>query len=103
MKSHDCCLTLSFPQTMEENIVDHLLDSSDWVDGFSIVPIEGHGRMSKDSAAAELVRGRAGRRYAQIVLHHEDATALLEKLRAALPSPEIAWWLTPVIGFGRFA
>ncbi|MCC7547227.1 MAG: DUF3240 family protein [Burkholderiales bacterium] len=103
MKTPDCCLTLSFPHALEEHIVDHLLDHPEWVDGFSTVQIEGHGRMHEESTAAELVRGRAGRRYAQLVLEHDDARVLLDQLRADLPSDEIAYWITPVLEFGRFA
>lgn len=103
MTTHDCCLTLSFPHALEEHIVGHLLDHPEWVDGFSTMNIEGHGRIRPDSAAAELVRGRAGRRYAQIVLGRADADALVAHLRAELPSKDIAYWMTPVIAFGRFA
>jgi hypothetical protein len=28
---------------------------------------------------------------------------MLEVLRAAIPSDEVAWWTVPVSGFGRFA
>lgn len=103
MNIQDCCLTLSYPNALEEHIVGHLLDHPEWVEGFSTLHIEGHGKLSKGSAAAELVRGRAGRRYAQIVMNTDDARALVTHLRQALPSREVAYWLTPVIEFGRFA
>ena len=103
MKPHDCCLTLSFPNALEESILGHLLEHPEWVEGFSTIHIEGHGRMSKARATAELVRGRSRRMYAQVVLNREDAQALVAHLRTALPSGEVAYWLTPVMEFGRFA
>jgi len=103
MKPHDCCLTLSFPTALEEGILGHLLEHPEWVEGFSTIRIEGHGRMSKAHETAELVRGRSGRLYAQVVLNREDAQALVAHLRTALPSAEVAYWLTPVMEFGRFA
>jgi len=59
--------------------------------------------MSKGHETAELVRGRSGRLYVQVVINREEAQALVTHLRAALPSAEVAYWLTPVIEFGRFA
>ncbi len=103
MKPQDCCLTISFPYALEENILGHLLQHPEWVRGFSTMQIEGHGQMSKASETAELVRGRSGRRYAQIVLNREDARALVAELSAALPSREVAYWMVPVLEFGRFA
>jgi len=103
MKPHDCCLTLSFPNALEDSILGHLLDHPEWVEGFCTIHIEGHGRMSQAHEIAELVRGRSARLYAQIVLNREDAQALVSRLRTALPSAEVAYWLTPVMEFGRFA
>ena len=101
MKPYDCCLTLSFPNSLEEYILDQLLEHPEWVVGFSTTRIEGHGQASVAHETAELVRGRSGRVHAQIVLNREDAQALLAHLRAALPNPEVAFWLTPVMEFGR--
>jgi hypothetical protein len=103
MKPYDCCLTLSFPNALEESILGYLLEHPEWVQGFSTIRVEGHGRMSKGHETAELVRGRSGRLYVQVVINREEAQALVTQLRAALPSAEVAYWLTPVIEFGRFA
>ena len=103
MKPRDCCLTISFPKSLEENIVDHLLEHPEWVEAFSTTRMEGHGQAGIATEPAELVRGRAARVHAQIVLNREDAQALLAHLRAALPNPEVAYWLSPVLEFGRFA
>lgn len=39
----------------------------------------------------------------QIVLEAEHAQALLAHLKATLPKPDVAWWISPVSGFGRLA
>jgi hypothetical protein len=39
----------------------------------------------------------------QVVLSQSNVQALVEVLRTAIPSDEVAWWTVPVTGFGRFA
>jgi hypothetical protein len=51
----------------------------------------------------EQVRGRSRRRLLQILLSQEHVPPLLDALRIAIPSEEVAWWTVPVSGFGRFA
>ena len=41
---YDCVLTLALPQALEEEVLDVLLAHPEWVDGFSVVQAEGHGR-----------------------------------------------------------
>ena len=40
---------------------------------------------------------------AQIVLEAEQAQALLAHLRSRFPKRDVAYWLEPVIEFGRLA
>lgn len=49
----------------------------------------------------EQVRGRTDRGVLLMVLAPERATLIVEALRERLPLPEIAWWIVPVLGFGR--
>jgi hypothetical protein len=39
----------------------------------------------------------------QVVLEPGQALALIDHLQHHLPKREVAYWLTPVIGFGRLA
>ncbi len=103
MNHADCCLTLVFPRALEENLVDHLLGHPELATGFTTVHVEGHGAGAAFHSVVEQVRGRSHRVQMQIVLNREDARTLVEHLKAELPNREIAYWITPVLEFGRFA
>jgi hypothetical protein len=103
MKPADCCLTLVFPKALEENMVELVLERAHLTGGFTTVEVEGHGDGAILRSIAERVRGRARRVKMQIVLNREDAGILLGELKGALPSVEIAYWITPIGEFGRFA
>lgn len=103
MKPLDCSLTLVLPQALEEEVVDHLLRHPEWASGFTIAQVEGRGVGVRLHGAREEVRGRAGRVQLQAVMNLADAHALVAHLRVGLSNPQIAYWITPVIDFGRFA
>lgn len=101
MKTRDCCLTLMLPKPLEDAIVEHLLDHSEWVADFSTCDVSGHGTAGIARSVDELVRGAARRVLVQIVMNREDAVALIETLCARLANPEVVYWLTPVLALGR--
>lgn len=103
MRIHDCLLTLSCPAGLEEELIDLLREHPEWVSGFTSLAGEGFGSGTQLHSAMEQVRGRSRRRLLQVVLSQADVDPLVQALRAALPSDEVAWWTTPVTGFGRFA
>lgn len=96
------CLTIVMPKSFEEDVVDHLLEHPEWVSGFTTTDVNGHGQAVAYHAAAEEVRGRVARVQVQIVLRQEDGQALVTHLKESIHCKEIAYWLTPVIEFGRF-
>jgi hypothetical protein len=49
----------------------------------------------------EQVRGRSQRVQIVTVLNNEDAQELIAHLKHEEPNAEIAYWITPVIEFGR--
>lgn len=100
---HDCLLTLSCPAEVEEELIDLLREHPQWVSGFTSLAAEGFGSGTKLHSAMEQVRGRSRRRLLQVVLSQTHVAALIDVLRTAIPSDEVAWWTTPVTGFGRFA
>jgi hypothetical protein len=55
------------------------------------------------SGAAELVRGRTPRLLVQMVVLRAEAHDLLRQLRAAVPSPEVAYWMVDLVESGRLA
>ncbi|MCC6631790.1 MAG: DUF3240 family protein [Gammaproteobacteria bacterium] len=100
---HDCLLTLSCPAEVEEELIDVLREHPEWVSGFTSLAAEGFGSGTSLHSAMEQVRGRSRRRLLQVVLHEANVLPLIDVLRAAIPSDEVAWWTMPVTGFGRFA
>lgn len=102
-KPLDCCLTLICHQTQEERLVDCLLEHPEWVEGFSVSQIEGTSQRETLRGMLEQVRGRSRRVEISTVINLEDARALIAHLKETEPNPEIAYWITPIIEFGRLA
>jgi hypothetical protein len=103
MKEMNCCLTLVCHKSQEERLVDQLLSHPDWVRGFSIKHIEGGGQKEKLPSMLEQVRGRSQRVQFDSVMDIEDAKLLIAHLKQVEPNHEIAYWLVPVLEFGRLA
>jgi hypothetical protein len=103
MSEMNCCLTLVCHRSLEERLVDHLLEHPQWVRGFSLTRIEGGSQKEKLPSMLEQVRGRSQRVQIVAVMNLADAHALIEHLKREETNPEIAYWITPVIEFGRLA
>jgi hypothetical protein len=101
MKPLDCCLTLVCHKSLEERLVDHMLEHPEWVQGFTVTRVEGHSQQENLPSVLEQVRGRSQRIEIRSVMNLEDAHALLAHLRTEERNPEIAYWITPVTDFGR--
>jgi hypothetical protein len=99
---YDCVLTLALPVALEEEVLDCLQAHPEWVSGFSIAHEEGYGSGSRLHSAMEKVRGRARRRLITVVTQRPHADALVAALRGKFHSPEMAYWMTPLVAFGRF-
>lgn len=102
-KEMNCCLTLVCHRSLEERLVDHLLEHPAWVRGFSLTRIEGGSQKEILPSMLEQVRGRSQRVQIVTVLNLEDARELINHLKLEEANPEIAYWITPVIEFGRLA
>lgn len=97
----ECCLTLVLPARLEDEVVDHLLAQPIDVGRMVIAPVRCSGQDEVLGTVAERVRGRSDQVQLQVCAARSDIEALLDALRAALPSPRISWWITPVIASGR--
>ncbi len=100
---YDCVLTLALPADLEEEVLDHLSAHPEWVKGFSIVHAEGLGAGARLRTSMEQVRGRSRRRLVQLLIRQEHVSGLVDSLRGSFNTPEMAWWVAPISGFGRFA
>lgn len=96
-------LTLVFPPSVEERLVETLLEQEPPLPGFTVVAAEGHGADFASASLREQVRGRVARRMLLMVLPAERIEPLVTVLRGELPNPHVAWWSEPVLAFGRLA
>ncbi len=103
MSDMNCCLTLVCHRSLEERLVDHLLEHPQWVRGFSLTRIEGGSQKEILPSMLEQVRGRSQRVQIVTVMNLADAQELIAHLKREESNPEIAYWITPVIEFGRLA
>ena len=103
MKEMNCCLTLVCHRSLEERLVDQLLKHPEWVSGFTLFEMEGGSHKEILSSKAEQVRGCSQRVALQTVMNLDDAHALVAYLRREENNPEMSYWITPVIEFGRLA
>ena len=103
MSEMNCCLTLVCHRSLEERLVDQLLEHPQWVRGFSLTRIEGGSQKEKLPTMLEQVRGRSQRVQIVTVMNLDDANELIAHLKQEEANPEIAYWITPVIEFGRLA
>jgi Protein of unknown function (DUF3240) len=103
MKPLDCCLTLVCHNSLEERLVDHMLEHPEWVPGFTVTRVEGHSQKEHLPSVLEQVRGRSQRITIRSVMNLADAQALIAHLKVEEGNPEIAYWITPVMEFGRLA
>ena len=101
MKEMNCYLTLVCHSSLEERLLDHLLEHPEWVSGFSTSHSEGASQREVLPSMIEQVRGRSRRVKIQIVMNLEDAHTLINYLKSNESNPEIAYWIMPVIEFGR--
>ena len=101
MKEMNCCLTLVCHHSVEERLVDHLLEHPEWVRGFTMLKMEGGSQKEILSSMIEQVRGRSQRVSFQSVMNLDDAHALVAHLKREESNAEMSYWITPVIEFGR--
>jgi len=81
--------------------MDHLLEHHEWVRGFTMFKMEGSSQQEILSSKTEQVRGRSQRVALQTVMNLDDAHALVAHLKREENNPEMNYWITPVIEFGR--
>ena len=94
-------LRLNIPPGLEEDIVDLLLANPE-IRGYQSFPIRGHGRVGA-MTIAEQVAGRRDRVQFEIVLDSCVLEATLNSLKEAFPTPDVIYWVLPVLRSGRLS
>ncbi len=96
-----CLLTLVLPHSAEEAVLELLERSAALESGYSVLPAQGLGAGARLHTVMEQVQGRARRVLVQAVLQQDQLPALLDSLRAAVPSVEVSYWVAPLLEHGR--
>jgi len=94
-------LTLLFPPALEDRVIALILEQEPPLPGFTVVAADGHGADFSHASIREQVRGRIARKLLTVFLPAPRAEALIGTLREQLATSKVAWWLEPVIAFGR--
>jgi len=96
-----CKLTLVYPMSAEDQIVEVLLSSEPPLPGFTTFAADGHGQDFSSASANERVRGRVRRGVLMIVLPRPSLSALLKRIASEAPIPRLMHWVEPVESCGR--
>lgn len=96
-----CKLTLVYPISAANDLIELIMSSKPAVGGFTTFKAEGHGFDFSRARISERVRGRVERGVLVAVMPRRNASLLLESVRKALPVPHMAYWIEPVIEVGR--
>ena len=100
-RTPDCLLTLTLPVHLEEEVLDTLLAHPDLASGFTVLPAQGLGTQVTLTTTLEQVQGRARRVQVQVALSQQVLPTLLGHLRDVIGSPQITYWVTPLMMFGH--
>ncbi|MYM85446.1 DUF3240 domain-containing protein [Duganella sp. FT50W] len=100
---NDTLLTLVIPVSLEEDILDFLLLHPNWASGFSLMAAQGMGQGAPLQSAMELVQGRSARKLVLIPGSLADLQQLLQALAEEMPTPDVTYWMSPMLANGRLA
>jgi hypothetical protein len=98
-----CKLTLVVPSGVNDSIVELMLASDPPVTGFTMWQADGHGESFKTASIGERVRGRVARSVVIAVMDRIRVKALLDEIACKVPVQSMAYWIEPVLEFGRTA
>jgi hypothetical protein len=103
MEEQICKLTLVYPPSIEELIIELLLNADPPLKGFTTWGGDGHGLDFSDATVAESVRGRVRRNVMVLVIVRSRLPSLLETIRVNVGVPHLAYWVESVEHFGRLS
>ena len=103
MEEQLCKLTLVYPPSVEDLIIELLLTAEPPLKGFTTWAADGHGLDFAEATVAERVRGRVRRSVMVLVLPRSRLPTLLEAVRINAGVPHVAYWVEPVESFGRLS
>lgn len=92
---HEYCLNLLCPPSVEEKLLDVLLDSEGVV-VFTSVQVHHYGLAAARLSAQEQVMGRSQSLHIQILLSEAVLKPLLERVQRDFAGTGIRYWASPV-------
>lgn len=95
-----CLLVLIVTPIIESAIIDWLLERDD-IDGFTSMPINGHGVSSHSMTAAEQVSGRQKQVMFHIHMAESTARDVLVAAQQSFSGSGMHYWLMPVLSAGN--
>ena len=102
-ETSSCLLTLALPLALEETVLDLLQACPELSAGYTVLPAQGLGAGASLSTMMEQVQGRARRVLVQAVLHTTDVPAVLTRLQTQVRSPQVSYWVQPLLAGGTLA
>ena len=99
----EALLNLAIPCTLEEEVADFFLMHPALASGFTLIDAQGMGQGANFLSSMEKVQGRCKRKLFLVAGTQAQLLNLLDLLRHEISSPDIAYWITPLLSFGRFA
>lgn len=94
-------LTLVGPAAIESALIDCLDGMEPALPGYTILSGEGRGASADLPSPAERVRGAMRVITVLMILPEREIHPILEAVRQACPRPNIAFWVEPILDFGR--
>nr|RAV94040.1 DUF3240 domain-containing protein [Aerococcus mictus] len=96
-----CKLTLVFPPSGEDAVVEFLLSAEPPISGFTTWVGDGHGLDFREASVNERVRGRVKLSVLVAVLPRQWVAKLLDDLGKNARINSLTYWVEPVDIFGR--
>lgn len=98
--SRQVLVTLTVPPSIEEPLVDWLLQSAGHV-GFTSQKANGHSSRAQGLSLAEQVAGRKNQLRFQLHLPEAELPRFMEGLRQDFGGADIHYWVSPLIDAGH--
>ncbi|MFC7050096.1 DUF3240 family protein [Emcibacter nanhaiensis] len=95
-----CLLTVITPVTLEDTFVDWLMDHSQ-IDGFTSIPVSGHGASESRMTLAERVSARSRRVMFQLHLEQAAAEQVLADIKSGFAGTDLHYVLSPILEAGH--
>lgn len=95
-----CMLTIIIPATLEDVVIDWMLEQSD-IRGFNSSSLYGHGSDETKMSIAERVTGKSQRVMFQTHLTESVAKNILTRLKKEFASKDIHYMMRPLIDAGN--